>query len=271
MTAEKTEPADTAGRWHRDPVLVFFVLAGLIFAAYRFFAPAEVQPVLLSAASEAVMVSEFEALAGREPSAEERARLIEEHYQREVLFREGLAAELVRSDPSLREAIIEGMQQRVSGELAEPDARDLVNFYADNIERYYSEATISFEQRFFAGRPGDSEAVLAALRRGETPKSDTAWQGKSFPRYGRSMIRGLFGQALLRALESAPENTWMGPYESPDGWHFVRVSERVAASLLPYERVREQVLADYQAAELDRRVREFVDGRRERYPLQREG
>lgn len=270
MTGSDRQHAGAVQRWLRDPVVLFFALGVLLFVAWRYLGPEEVQPVTLSAASEAIIVAEFEALTGRRPTAAERERLIAEHYRREVLYREGLAVDLPRSDPALRDAVIERMQQRVSGEFTEPEARELVSFYSDNIERYYSEATISFEQRFFAAAPTDAGAILAALRRGEPVQGDTAWQGRTFPRYGLSMIRGLFGQKVLDTLQSVNEDSWAGPYESPDGWHYLRVTERRPAVLLPYERVREQVLADYQAAALERRLDAFVESRRDRYPLQRE-
>ncbi|MFT4768550.1 MAG: hypothetical protein ACI8RN_001687, partial [Glaciecola sp.] len=128
----------------RDPVLAFFALGASLFVVFGLLQREEAAPVLLSKGAQALLVSEWEMLTGRSADTSDVRRIVEDYYQRELLFREGLSRELYQSDLSVRELIIELMQQQVTGELPEPSGKDLVNFYTDNIDRYYSEATISF-------------------------------------------------------------------------------------------------------------------------------
>ncbi|MDP5070968.1 MAG: peptidylprolyl isomerase [Congregibacter sp.] len=254
-------------RWLRDPVPGFFALGALLFAVFAMLNREQAMPVILSDSGKAVLVSEWEMLTGRSASESDLRQIVEDYYAREVLFREGLRRELYQSDPSVRELIIELMQQQVTGEVAEPSGKDLVNFYSDNIDRYYSEATISFEQRVFFSAPQNPEALLKDLEEGRAEAGDVPWQGKSFPDYGASMVRGLFGQPLLAVLEQLPLNTWQGPYESRDGWHYFRVASRRPPVLLSFERVEDQLKADYQTAAVSGAVAAFVDTRRAHYTL----
>lgn len=245
----------------------FFVVGALLFGVFTIVTDEPQTPITLSAGARAVLLSEFEMLTGRKANESEQARIFEDYYQRELLFQEGLQAELYRSDPGLRGQIIEGMQRRVTGEIPEPSAKALVNYYTDNIDRYYSEASISFTQRLFTQKPGNTSAILTEFEAGLAPGAATPWQGEVFPDYGISMIRGLLGQTLLETLEELPLGQWQGPFQSMDGWHYFKVEQRQAAKLLPFARVRDQVLADYQASTVAERVRNFVNEQRVQYPF----
>lgn len=249
-------------------MLAFFALGALLFGAFSLLQGEEAAPILLSNGAQALLVSEWEMLTGRSADATEVQRIVEDYYERELLFREGLSRELYRSDPSIRELIIELMQQQVTGEIPEPSGKDLVNFYTDNIDRYYSEATISFSQRLFRDAPENPDQLRAQLNQGDAISDVVPWQGKDFPDYGVSMIRGLFGQSLLEVLEKLSIGDWQGPYQSLEGWHYFRVELRKQPALLPFERVRDQVMSDYQAAAVSGAIATFVEGKRTMYPLE---
>jgi peptidyl-prolyl cis-trans isomerase C len=154
-----------------------------------------------------------------------------------------------------------GAINAAAGELPDPTAEELVNHYSEHLDRYRSEPAASFEQVYFAGPIVDPAATLAALQAGASVAGEPFPQGERFPRYGRSMLRGLFGQAFVDALWTAPVGPWTGPIRSMHGWHYVRVTERLAPVLLPFETVREQVATDFVAAAIqdavDRRVAEL--------------
>lgn len=255
----------------RDPVTVFFALGAALFLAYQSLNDVEETPISLSPAGLAVLVSEFEMLTGRSAGDADIERLREEFYQRELLFQAALKAELYRVDPNLREQLIDLMQKRITGVLPEPSGQALVNYYTDHIERYYSEATISFEQRFFADAPADADAIRAALNWNDVVDDVAPPQGRTFPDYGLSMVRGLFGQRLFTQISALEPGPWEGPFESMDGWHYFRVIRRRDPALLPFARVSDQVAADLQSETIAQRVREFVDARRQDYPFSQGG
>lgn len=253
-------------RWLREPLLVFLLLGAGLFIAYEWLGSSDTVTITLRKAGLAVLLEEYEAVTGNAADATQQREIVDDYYRREMLFREGLRRRLHESDPALREAIIERMQQRVTGELPEPSGRDLVNYYADNVERYYSEPSISLSQRFLREAPQNSDDWLSALEEGREPAFDPPPGGRDLPRYGESMLRSLFGGAVLERLRASPVGQWAGPFESPRGWHFFRVDDRHPRQLLPFEFVQAQVRADYQSAVLERRLDEFVARYRDRYP-----
>jgi len=260
-------PAATMNRCLREPLLIFFLVGAGLFIAYAYLNPSKEAPVVLRGDGIAVLLADYEDLTGEAADAATREAIIADYYRREVLYREGLRAGLAESDGSVREAIIERMQQRVSGELMEPSGRELVNYYADHMDRYYLEPTITVEQRFLSNPPTDPESLLAALRSDEAAGFDLPPGGALLRAYGQSLLRGLFGARTLERLRTMPLETWEGPVETLRGWHYFRVLAREPARLQSFERARDQVLADYQADEVARRLQAFVDARRDRYPL----
>lgn len=241
----------------RDPLFLFLAAGAALYAAYAVLESRRAEPVRLAAAERAALVADFEALTGRPAAADDVARLEREYIADELLFREALGEGLHLDDGAVRERLVERMRLRITGLLPEPDEEELVNYYAENARLYEAEASMSFEQVFFTELPQDAAAVAAELRAGGEVRGDTSRYGDRFPRYGTSMLRGLFGQDFVAALWQAPLGEWSGPIRSTLGWHFVKPAERLAAARLPFDAVRDQVAADYLAAE----ARAAVEGR----------
>lgn len=250
-------------------MLQCFAAGAGLFAIFTLLDSDREEAITLSDAGLAALLGEFEMLSGKTASEPDRQRVIDGYYERELLYREGMRLEIFRDDAELRALIIERMQQRVTGELPSPSGRDLVNYYADNLDRYYREATISLTQLSLPAEPDDPDALLQALEDGG--RLDRAGQApvQSYPDYGVSLLRGLFGQQLLDVFRDQPLGEWRGPYKTESGWHFFRVNGRRPRELLSYESARDQVAADYQADLVAQRLQTFVDLERENYPLRR--
>lgn len=264
-----TEPAVRwVIRWLREPLVAFTVLGTAMFAVYGYVVPASVRPVVLDEGTLAILYADYEAVTGSAPDAAERERIIEDYYRREVLFREGLREGVAETSPELREVVIQIKQQRVAGIPPEPTETELANFYGDHFDRYYAEPTISLEQRFRSAAPADPEALLAALRQERDAEFDPAPTGAVMSDYGVSLLQAMFGARALARLQAMPPQQWEGPFETPQGWHYFRVLERRPRELLSFERARQQVRADYQAQIVDQRLEQFLQERRERYPLE---
>ncbi len=236
----------------RDPFVLFLLLATLLFAAHATLADRD--PVVITAELEAALAEERQALSGRAPTAEERARLVRDHVADELLFREAVARGYHLTDGAVRRRLVDRMRFEIGGIPRDPSEEELVAHYAANIARYRSEPRIAFEHVFFARPPAEPAVVLARLRAGETVTGDDFWMGRRFPPYGESMILGMFGPDFLRILATAPQGEWVGPVSSPRGTHFVRRFESVPPSRLAYPDVREQVLLDLLAEEAQRAV-----------------
>jgi peptidyl-prolyl cis-trans isomerase C len=251
----------------REPLFAFALTGGALFLAYTAIRARESEPVILLAPARAALIASFETRNGRKATTDDIARIERDYVTEELLFREALEAGLHRSDPTIRGRLVEEMRFRITGPLPDPTDEQLVNHYSDNLDRYRSEPTVTFRQVYFAQRPGDPAAILAQLRQGEPVTGQPFRHGREFPQYGHSILRGMFGQPIVEALSVAPLGQWIGPLESPYGWHYLQASERLPAALLPFDAVRQQVENDFLVALIDASVERHVDELRQRHAV----
>lgn len=250
-----------------EPLLLFAACGALLFGAFGGLQARHAPRIELSIDTRDRLLEDFAAVTGRRPSAPEARDLEERFIADELLFREALANGLHLLDPVTRASLVEAMRRRITGVLPEPTAEALINFYADHQERYSAEPTVTFRHVFLRRAPAEAEAVLAALRAGEIPTGDVFPHGETFPAYGHSMLRGLFGQPFLESLAGAPLGSWQGPLRSLHGWHFLLVTAREPARRLPFAAVRNQVMNDWMQARIDRAVDRKLDELRARYAI----
>jgi hypothetical protein len=245
----------------REPLLAFVAAGALVYGAYAMLEPDDRPVVTLTPGLGMALAEEFEALTGRAPTEAERAQLEREYITEELLFREALANGMHLTNGDVRESLVEAMRYRITGIVPDPSDEELVNFYADNLERYRAEPTITFEHVFFEVAP-DAD-LRERLEADDVPEGDPFPHGRRFPGYGESMLRGLFGQAFLEALKAQPEQAWSGAITSDYGTHYVRVLGRTAAERLPFGQVRYQVETDFRqsviAGAVDGAVAELED------------
>jgi hypothetical protein len=242
----------------REPLLAFLAIGALLFLGHRLQQSRAAEPIVLPAAARAALIADFEKMTGRPAIADDVTRIEQEFVADEILFREALAQGLHLSDSAVRARLVEEMRLRITGPLPEVTDEQLVNHYSEHLDRYRSEPAASFQHVFFAERPAEPEALLARLRSGTPVAGEPFGRGAEFSRYGRSMLRGLFGQDFTAALWTAPVGEWTGPLQSQFGWHYVRVGERQPPALLPFEQVRQQVENDLLVDTLERAVGRHV-------------
>jgi peptidyl-prolyl cis-trans isomerase C len=252
--------------WWRDPIVAFLGLGAAIFLAWWLLQPRE-DEIRITPEIVAGLVQDHRQLTGRAPSAAERRALVEDWLAEELLFRESLARGLHLNDPQTRERLVERMKLVLGGVPPEPAEADLRDHYASHQARYVQEPLISLEHVYFATQPADPDAILQRLRRGEKVAGEDFWMGRHLADYGQSMLRGMFGEALLDAARRVPIGQWHGPYPSPRGVHFIRVETRVPARPLPYPAAREQVRMDWQAAAAEAPVSREVARLRGKYRI----
>lgn len=250
-----------------EPLLPFLVGGVLIFAAFDWSRGQAVPAIEVSRELVERLQDDFTALTGREPTAAEVAMLQQRYIDEELLFREALDNGLHLVDPVTRGSLVEAMRYRITGLVPEPDEETLVNYYAEHLERYVAESTVSFEQRYLARKPDSPEAQLAALAAGEQMTWDSFPHGEQFPAYGESMLRGLFGEDFLLGLKEATPGRWIGPVASSFGWHYVRVDSRSGEARLPFTAVRNQVLNDYLQAAIDQAVAARLETLKQAYSI----
>lgn len=231
----------------RDPLILFLMIGGAFFLVYTL-VNARGQRIEVTQAMQASLAGDYEALTGRKPDPAAQAELVKDYVANEVLFREAIDRGMHLTDKATKQRLVDRLRFMITGTPSDPAEADLIDYYASHMNLYRSEPQVTFEHVFFAEPPADAAAILARLNKGERVTGDDFWMGRTFPDYGQSMVRGMFGQPFLETLEQAKPGSWIGPVKSSRGVHFIRVEGKRAPALIAYTNIRDQVQQDFIAA-----------------------
>ena len=251
-----------------DPLFAFLVAGVALFGGYQIIERAQKPPVVFTPQVEQAMVEDYELLVGRPATAPDKARIKRDYLAEELLFREAIDRNMHLTDGETRKQLVDKVRYLIAGAPPEPTDEQLVNHYADNLAQYRAEPRTSFTQVYRAQKPTDAALLLAQLNAGKTIPSDDFWLGRAFPRYGDSMVRGIFGQPFVATLKTAPDGRWFGPVQSPRGWHFVRKSESIPAAMIPFPAIKDQVRQDYMIAHSEAAIDKALSGLKEKYDVE---
>ena len=226
-----------------------------------------VSTIIVNEAVVDILQEDFEWLEGREPNEEETEQIVQEWLNEEIVFREALRQNMHLSDGKMRAHLIEKVRLLWAGVPSTPSEEDLLAFYMDNIQEYYSETRVSFDQVFYSEQPENADELLERLRAGEDIEGERYWLGDNMSDYAASILRSSFGGEFFTALLEAPLETWMGPYQSPRGYHYVKVSGVQQPQPIAYEAVRDRLLQDWSDAMLFNRVAERTEQIRDEFDV----
>lgn len=255
------------GRMMRDPLFAF-LLAGIgLFAGYQIVQRMETPPLIFTPEIEAAAVADFETLTGRKPTTADRAKMKKDYIKEELLFREAIARNMHLTDGETRKRLVDKVRYLIAGAPPEPGEEQLIDYYASHPDMYRAEPRSSFTQLFWQAEPVNPALLLTQLNNGESIKGDDFWLGRDFPRYGDSMVRGIFGQSFVDAVKIAPDGRWIGPIRSARGWHFVRRSERMPQAMIPFPRIRDQVRQDYMNAHGEAAIDKVLAGLKDKFDV----
>lgn len=264
----RRRPIVAAGRVMRDPLVAFLAAGVTLFGSYHVIQRMEKPPVVFTPDIEQATIADFETLTGRKATAQDRAKLKADYIGEELLFREAIDRNMHLTNGETRKRLVDKVRYLIAGAPPEPSQEQLVNHYAEHLDLYRAEPRSSFTQIFRVQKPSDASLLLVHLNAGETVGGDDFWLGRDFPRYGDSMVRGIFGQPFVDVLKTAPQGRWIGPVQSPRGWHFVRKSDRIASAMIPFPAIEDQVRQDYMIAHSNAAIEKALDGLKEKFDVE---
>lgn len=251
----------------RDPLLHFLVLGAVLYVAI---------PREDDLASQVIDVSRTDLLGFMQGRARlydndrfseaydalpptERALLLRDFVRQEALYREALKGGLDRADPLVRNRMVQQMELLLRDEAANGvsvSEREVDAYFAAHKSRYSQPPTTSFTHVFIDGeRHGAGGLALARetlgeLQSGRVGVGDSLEFGDRFPyqrNYSNSTKQALapeLGDAVTAAAFTAPLNEWLGPYESPLGFHLLRVTGRSSQQTPELGSIRKAVADD---------------------------
>lgn len=261
-------------RWFREPLLHFAVMGLGIFLVNAALAPVveDDQVIELTPERKKELSQRFADARGRPPTDEELGDLLDDWIVQEMLYREGLSLGMDRDDVVIRKQVVRKMAYfyRSLAEVETPSDQTLRRYLADNIDRYAQPARYDFVHVFVPKSNPDGEAEIQALQAQVSAGADPHKLGVRYPkgrRFRRRTHASLvetFDQAFADAVAGAKLDTWTLA-RSRHGWHTFRVSRRHEARPADFDRLREQLLGDYQREQEQVFARESVDELRAEY------
>lgn len=239
--------------WLREPLLHFALLGALLFAADHFIAAGQADPLTIVVGPEVEQEARalFVSARGREPDAAELKALRERWLDNEVLYREGLAQQVDRGDPAIRERVIFKALSVVDANTKLPpiDDRVLERWFEERRAKYDEPARFDFQEAVLSGEADESavRAFVDALNAG-TPGDAQAGLRVFKARPHDSLVQA-YGTDFAKALEQAAPGRWLA-IASRDGWRAMRLEAVTPPRPAVFEALRGVVLQDWTDATL---------------------
>lgn len=197
-----------------------------------------------------------------------------------TLYHRALELGLHRSDPVVRQILIEKVRLVVSWAAPPPTEAELEAWYDQHKGEFGRAERVTFRHVYFdrtrRGAEGAKQAAEDALRKavGQGPEAQTALGGDPFL-IGKRLagqspadLEKLFGGSFAASVPSLPAGSWQGPVESAYGWHVVFVEKRIDPDIPPLAEVRSRVEKQYENARRAERVAEFLESVRPEYAIE---
>jgi parvulin-like peptidyl-prolyl isomerase len=204
----------------------------------------------------------------------DRARVLDRLIEEELLVQRAVEIGLVDSDPSARKALVQALIESVvaDAEAEEPDAGALRAFFDAHREYFGAGLRLRVERLAFRergdGGPTPRERAEAARR-----ALGAGGEGAQAVREGLAdapllalpnallppaKLREYLGPEAVEVARSLPEGSWSEPLAGAEGFQLLRVAERREAEAPPFERVADQVAAEWRREQGDRALREYL-------------
>jgi hypothetical protein len=259
--------------WLREPLLHFVVLGGLLFIGDHLLVARSDDPrtIVVGAEVDAQARDLFKASRGRDPNAQELAALRQVWLDNEVLYREGMALQVDKGDPAIRERVIFKALSMVDASVKLPPVDDamLRRWFEDHRAKYDEPPRFDFEEAALAGdsSQGAASSFAASLNAGAS--GDLGAGLRVFKGRPRENLLQSYGADFTKALESAPPLRWQA-LQTREGWRVVRLDRASPGRPAAFEALRTVVQQDWTDATLSEQRSAAVHAMARKYTLRTE-
>lgn len=241
-------PAPVWSSWLREPLLHFIVLGGLLFAVDHVIAAHADDPrtIVVGPEVDSEAVEIFEESRGRKPSAEELTALHRIWLDNEILYREGLALQVDKGDPTIKERVIFKALSVIEAGLKLPPVDDKVlrEWFEKHREKYDDPARYNFEEAVLSADKseaavGNFVAELNAGKQGDAQAGLRVFKDRPVVNLEQS-----YGVEFRKAIDESTAGVWRA-LQARDGWHAIRLDAITAPKPAVFENLRGVILADW--------------------------
>src|SRR4051812_25168616 len=259
-SASRKSPPVTSARppalgrsWLREPLLHFLVLGGLLFAVDHFVSGKvdDGHHIIVGADVDSEATETFKAARGRDPNPQELEALHRVWLDNEVLYREGLALQVDKGDPAIRERVIFKALSVIDASVKLPPVDDAVlrRWFEGHRAKYDEPPRFDFDEAMLSGDSSESGARRFATLLNAGEPGDLGAQLRVFKGRPRENLLQSYGAGFAQALASAPPGRWQA-LQTHEGWRVVRLDLATPGRPAVFEALRAVVQQDWTDASL---------------------
>ena len=226
--SEQADPSAGLGHFlRREPLVHFLGLAALLFVANAVFSGDDRKVISVDVATQEYLVQQRQDLLLRDMTSEEKAEVVKNFIEEEILVREARKRGFENSS-RIRALLIQNMRFFMVNDIPDPTEGQLRAFFDENSERFEIEPTVTYEHVYFSDPDTVPADALDVLRAGADYRSIGVSNRLTakLARAGERQIVATFGREQAPRILGINDDQWHGPFTSVNGVHFVRVSER---------------------------------------------
>lgn len=198
----------------------------------------------------------------RDVDAKERAAVLQQLLEEELLVQRGIELGMATSETTVRDAIVKSLIASVTAEAdaAQPSDAELQQYLTENAERYTFTAALTVDA-WVTDDEWFAQDFLKRIRSGAgTDATDDIRRVPGLPAgpLPPERLRMFVGPAIAAAAAEMPVGS-SAVYARQGRWYVVRIAGREDSAVADLDAVRSQVLIDYRRSLADRRLREYLD------------
>lgn len=178
---------------------------------------------------------------GRPLTDEEIDVMVKNIVYDELLLNEAIKLNLHLNDNEVRRRLISIMEFAYDPIVSEPDEASLRAFYEQNKVDFYGPSRVDFDHLFFENKTKLTPNELENLKDWKA-LGDNHWIQKKLSDKTTSEVMMFLGVEIAESMKTTTVNKWYGPLKSSIGYHFIRVTKRIAGVPRSYDELQGRVL-----------------------------
>ena len=253
----------------QEPTVHYFLMAVVIFVIYAISQTNRENLLEVDQREIDARVFIQEMTTGQPLNDEQRQFIASNYVEEQILVREAIALGL-DNDARIHDMLAQKMRHVLSGDVIQPTADDLNNYYEENLERYRTLPLVSVNELVLNTQDELSAEVQAFLDSGSNAEmilAATAGNEAPLPNVNRIDLANIFSPEFSEQVFNAESESWVGPYTSNRGQHWLKITERSEANLPPLNEITDRVRLDWIAEEEEILLQQEVDKLWDQYTI----
>ena len=253
----------------REPTAHFFVIAMFVFLIYGISALNNSNLLEVDQREIDARIFMQEMANGQELTDEQREYIASRYVEEQILVKEAIAIGL-DNDARIHDMLAQKMRHVLSGDVIQPTQTDLDDFYQTNIETYQTLPSVSVNELVLNNRdeiPSTAQQLLDQGANADEILDLSPGTAAPLPNVNHIDLSNIFDPEFADDVFNDRTDTWVGPFLSNRGQHFLKITERTEARLPPLEEILDRVRLDWITQEEEARLQEEINNLWDQYTI----